>query len=176
MTFYPPALGGGSYAERRLRPAGKESRQEGERYPRLRYGKAAWILLQPFRALCLSACPLFDRPKRGRKKPHQPALAHCVRVAGLDALRLRALPPPGPQTARARRVIPWTRFAQTSICDTGPEVIPLRCPSASHHRPRRRTAKGPENGLAWSGFDDSPTCSPKILLTPSCDRYQRLSF
>jgi hypothetical protein len=60
MTFRPPALGGGSYAERRLRPAGKESRQEGELYPRLRYGKAAWILLQPFRALCLSACPLFD--------------------------------------------------------------------------------------------------------------------
>jgi hypothetical protein len=38
-----------------------------------------------------SGCPLFDRPKRGRKKPHQPALAHCVRVAGLDALRLTAL-------------------------------------------------------------------------------------
>jgi len=36
--------------------------------------------------------PLFDRPKRGRKKPHQPALAHCVRVAGQDALRLTALP------------------------------------------------------------------------------------
>jgi hypothetical protein len=33
---------------------------------------------------------LFDRPKRGRKKPHQPALAHCVRVAGLHALRLTA--------------------------------------------------------------------------------------
>jgi hypothetical protein len=38
-----------------------------------------------------SGCPLFDRPKRGRKKPHQLALAHCVRVAGLDALRLTAL-------------------------------------------------------------------------------------
>jgi hypothetical protein len=37
-------------------------------------------------------CPFFDRPKRRRKKPHQPALAHCVHVAGLDALRLTALP------------------------------------------------------------------------------------
>jgi hypothetical protein len=49
---------------------------------------------------CLSAAILlvspagmffFDRPKRGRKKPHQPALAHCVHVAGLDALRLTAM-------------------------------------------------------------------------------------
>jgi hypothetical protein len=39
-----------------------------------------------------SECPLFDRPKRGRKKPHQPALAHFVRVAGRYALRLTALP------------------------------------------------------------------------------------
>jgi hypothetical protein len=38
-----------------------------------------------------SECPLFDRPKRGRKKPHQPALAHYVRVAGLHALRLTAM-------------------------------------------------------------------------------------
>ena len=43
------------------------------------------------RVVIRSGCPLFDRPKRGRKKPHQPALAHCVRVAGLDALRLTAL-------------------------------------------------------------------------------------
>jgi hypothetical protein len=30
------------------------------------------------------------------KKPHQPALAHCVHVAGLYALRLTALPRVGP--------------------------------------------------------------------------------
>jgi hypothetical protein len=36
-------------------------------------------------------CPLFDRPKRGRKKPPQPALAHRVHVAGLHTLRLTAL-------------------------------------------------------------------------------------
>jgi hypothetical protein len=52
---------------------------EGQRDPRL-------VLAPRMR------CPLFDRPKRGRKKPHQPALAPCVRVAGLDALRLTPLP------------------------------------------------------------------------------------
>lgn len=29
---------------------------------------------------------------------------------------------------------------------------------------RRHTAKRPENGLTRSGFDDSPMCSPQILL------------
>jgi len=40
--------------------------------------------------VCPPGCPLFDRPQRGRKKPHQPALAHCVHVAGLYAPPLTA--------------------------------------------------------------------------------------
>jgi hypothetical protein len=78
-----------------------------------------------------SVCPLFDRPKRGRKKPHQPALAHCVHVAGRDALRLTAL----------LRVGATNRLSDSRH---GPKVIPLRSPSAAQRRPRRRTAKGPK--------------------------------
>jgi len=63
-------------------------------YPsRLTVGRPDWPG-NSFRTIDLPAraegCPLFDRPKRGRKKPHQPALAHCVRVAGRSALRRAA--------------------------------------------------------------------------------------
>jgi hypothetical protein len=77
------------------------------------------LLQRPFK-WAPSECPFFDRPKRGRKKPHQPALAHCVRVAGQAVLRLTALP----------RV--------------GAEGHTLAVPLCGAERPRRRTAKGPE--------------------------------
>ena len=52
-----------------------------------------------------SGCPLLDRPKRGRKKPYQLALAHCVRVAGLDARSVCDSPsPPSFAAAPARSV------------------------------------------------------------------------
>ena len=50
-------------------------------------------------------CPLFDRPKRGRKKSHEPVRAHCVRVAGLVLLRLKR--------AERNEVILWTPSSET---------------------------------------------------------------
>jgi len=89
-----------------------------------------------FRAIGLPAraegCPLFDRPKRGRKKPHQPALAHMRsrrRAGPRCGGRLGSAS--GQRIGRARRVILRTRFAQTSIrmaprCAAWPSLAPHR--------------------------------------------------
>jgi len=85
-------------------------------------------------------CSLFDRPKRGRKKPHQPALAH-VRSRRRAGPRCggRLGSASGQRTGRARRVILRTRscVAQTSIrtaprCAAWPPLAPHR------ERPGRR--------------------------------------
>jgi hypothetical protein len=99
-----------------------------------------------------SGCPLFDRPKRGRKKPHQPALAHCVRVAGLDALRLTVLLRAGAANRKGPRGHP---------VDSLGHLPSLRhrfakSPSAAQNRPRRRTAKGPGNESAGEGEEGRP--------------------
>jgi hypothetical protein len=76
-----------------------------------------------------SECPLFDRPKRGRKKPHQPALTHCVRVAGRDALRLTALPRAGAANRNSLGHLRWPRsnidsrrapLRRSAVRDTAP--------------------------------------------------------
>jgi hypothetical protein len=82
-----------------------------------------------------SGGPLFDRPKRGRKKPHQPALAHCVRVAGLYALRLTALP-----RVRATNRLPDSRRAllrDKSVRDAAPRKARER-----NRQPKERKAGG----------------------------------
>jgi hypothetical protein len=105
--------------------------------------------MQPDSSECL-----FLTGQKGRKKPHQPALAHCVRVAGRYALRLTALPRVGAANRKGPWGYPVTRsdicdgLTQTPIRDAGPKVIPLWCPSAAQRSPRRRTAKGPENESA----------------------------
>jgi len=109
--------------------------------------------------------PLFDRPKRGRKKPHQPALAHFVRVAGRDALRLTVLP----------RIRAANRNSLRSDTDSrkGAEghtlVVPL-CkvkPSETPHRER----PGVNQGEGKQGARPPPTPrSTFVLETPSRER------
>jgi len=86
-----------------------------------RPGDSFRIIVLPARA---EGCPLFDRPKRGRKKPHQPALAH-VRS------RRRAGPRCGGRLGSASVQRIGTRFAQTSIrtaprCAAWPPLAPHR--------------------------------------------------
>jgi len=86
--------------------------------------------------------PLFDRPKRGRKKPHQPALAHVRsrRRAGPRCVgRLGSAS--GQRIARARRVIRADSLLRRSDIDS--HDAPLRREAAF----LRRSAKGPEGGL-----------------------------
>jgi len=100
--------------------------------------------------------PLFDRPKRGRKKPHQLALAHCVRVAGQSALRRAA------------------RLCIGAANRKGPEGHPadsLRSNIDSHDAPLRReaaflrrSAKGPEGGLVPITSDGSEGSSRSAAL------------
>jgi hypothetical protein len=90
-----------------------------------------------------SGGPLFDRPKRERKKPHQPALAHCVRVAGRDALRLTAPPRVGAANRKGPEGHPvdslghlrWPRS------DTDSRRPPLRDKSVRDAAPRKARGK-----------------------------------
>jgi hypothetical protein len=83
-------------------------------------------------------CPLFDRPKRGRKKPHQPALAHCVRVAGLYALRLTALPRVGAANRNSLGHLRWPRS------DIDSRKAPLRCRAVRDAAPRKARNDHPQ--------------------------------
>jgi hypothetical protein len=120
-------------------------------------GGTGWVDGLRCRRLVLAprmGCPLFDRPKRGRKKPHQPALAHCVRVAGLDALRRTALLCFGAANRKGSKGHPvdslghlrWPRSNSDSRREAGGHTLAV--PLCSQRRPRRRTAKGPGQTLA----------------------------
>jgi len=82
-----------------------------------------------------SGGPLFDRPKRGRKKPHQPALAHFVRVAGRDALRLTALARIGAANRNSLGHLRWPRS------DIDSRNAPLRDQSVRDAAPRKARGK-----------------------------------
>jgi hypothetical protein len=83
--------------------------------------------------------------KGGRKKPYQPALAHCVRVAGRDALRLTAVLRVGAANRKGPKGHPVDSLRSDSDSRNGAEGHTPVCPSASHCRPSRRTARGPGN-------------------------------
>jgi hypothetical protein len=113
-----------------------------------------------------SGGPLFDRPKRGRKKPHQPARAHCVRVAGLDALRLTAL-----LCAGATNRLPDSRCGAEGhtlavpLCDAEPSETPHR------ERPgNRKQKKGKQVAPSFSvlprkGSRSGEDLNPRLRLS-----------
>jgi len=103
---------------------------------------------------------LFDRPKRGRKKPHQPALAHVHsrrRAGPRCGGRLGSAS--GQRIGRARRVILRSRFAQTSIRRA------LRCAARPPLAPHRESPGG-------GGRSSDETANPRRVLFGS--RYERV--
>jgi len=112
-------------------------------------------------------CPLFDRPKRGRKKPHQPALAH-VRSRRRAGPRCggRLGSASGQRIGRARRVILRTRFAQTSI-RTAPRCA-ARPPLAPHReRPGRRAGARTRPRTRSCSFSGLLSRRPRNRRAPS---------
>jgi len=115
-------------------------------------------------------CPLFERPKRGRKKPHQPALAH-VRSRRRAGPRCggRLGSSSGRRIGRARRVILRTRscVAQTSI-RTAPRCAAW--PPLAPHRER------PGGGIKLRRSHEPRWCSFSGLPSPSSETRRICEF